>query len=88
VAAASTDFDIGFERRTHSRTLRLAENTAQVFDRELYATFSGGFAIGHAGNRRTDGRGNATGATAFTAFHDDELLAKGDVLKDGAQSNR
>src|SRR5471032_934479 len=55
--AVSTDIGIGFKGRTDCRALCLAENIAQVFDRQLYATFSGGFAIGHAGNRRTDGRG-------------------------------
>jgi hypothetical protein len=51
VTAAAADLDVGLERRAHSRTFRLAENIAQVFDRELYATFSGGFAIGHAWDR-------------------------------------
>jgi hypothetical protein len=88
VTAVSADFNVGFKRRAHSRSIGLAENVAQILRRELYATFSGGFAIGHAWNRRTDGRGHATGATAFTAFHDGKLLAAGDLLKDGAQNNR
>ncbi|AIS14055.1 hypothetical protein JM49_21095 [Pseudomonas chlororaphis subsp. aurantiaca] len=79
--AAAADFDIGLERTTDGGPFGLAEQTAQQFDRKMDATFSGRFAIGHSGNRGTDGRGNATGATAFTAVHDDKLLATGKVLK-------
>jgi hypothetical protein len=76
---AATDFDIRREAGTDCRALGAAENAAQVFDRELHATFASRFAIRHAGNRRTDGRGNAASATAFTAFHDERFLATGDV---------
>jgi hypothetical protein len=86
--AAATHLNISLECRTHGWTLRLSKNIAQILGRQLQAAFTGGFALGHSGNRRTDGRGNATSATALTAFHDDKYLTTSNVLKDGAQSNR
>jgi hypothetical protein len=86
--AAATHLNISLEGRTHSRALWFTENIAKIFVRQLQATFAGGFAMRHSGNRRTDGGGNATSATALTAFHDDKHLTTSDVLKDGAQSNR
>src|SRR3546814_8045970 len=38
--AVATDFDVSFERRTHRRAFRLAEDPAQIIDRQLHATFS------------------------------------------------
>jgi len=82
--AAATDLGIRLKRSADSRSLGQAEQTAQVFDRKMDATFSCPLAVRHTGNRRTDGRGNATGATAFTAVHDDKLLATGKVLNDAS----
>ncbi|OAE17493.1 hypothetical protein A2T76_02575 [Pseudomonas brenneri] len=47
---------------------------AQLFDRQMQAAFACGFAIRHTGQRRTDGGGYTAGATAFTAFHDQQVL--------------
>jgi hypothetical protein len=86
--AATTHLNVSLKCRTHGRALWFAENVAQILVRQLQAAFTSGFALGHSGNRRTDGRGNATSATALTAFHDDKYLTTSNVLKDGAQSNR
>jgi hypothetical protein len=79
---AATHLDIRLKSSTDRRTFGHTKDGAQVFSGKMQATFPRGFAIGHAGNRGTDGRGNATGATAFTAFHDDKLLATGKVFND------
>ncbi|AJO77464.1 hypothetical protein TO66_09185 [Pseudomonas sp. MRSN 12121] len=78
---AAAHLDIRLEPTTYGWPFGQAEQAAQLFDRKMDATFSGRLAMGHSGNRATDGRGDATGATAFTAIHDDKLLTAGNVLK-------
>jgi hypothetical protein len=40
----------------------------------VQTAFARGFALGHSRQRRTDGGGDAASATAFTAFHDQQVL--------------
>ena len=49
--AAAANLGVGRESRAHRRAFSLAENVAQVFDRQLHATFSRRFALRHSGNR-------------------------------------
>lgn len=62
-------FGRGHQSGAHRRALRLPKNKATRVNAQLNAAHPGRLALGHAGDRRADGGGGATGTAAGAAFH-------------------
>jgi hypothetical protein len=79
---AATDILSRDKAPADRRALGLAEQIAQQFDRQMQATFSGGLAIWHAGNGRSDGGRDAAGTTSRTAVHETQTFIEKDETQD------
>lgn len=68
-ASGSAEIDRGLKARANRRPFGLAEKLAAVVFSQVGAPGSGGFAVGHAGERGGDGDGSAARTAIDPAFH-------------------
>src|SRR5690606_6116946 len=69
LATVPADRRIGLEGITYGGPLGPAEQTAEVFDRQVRTTFAGRLALRQAGDRRADAGGDAAGTATGATVH-------------------